>query len=330
MKFEDFGSESKSYPMRSVNPTQLGNNASSSSKLRGIWAPCLTPIKDNYTIDQLRLKDHIDWLLSNGCSGIVLFGTTGEAASFSAAERMTALEKLIASGVSPRNLIIGNGFSAITDTVAVTRHAMELGCESVLMVPPFYFKDLSLEGISTSFRYVLDEVNSSKLRVVLYHYPKMSAVPITHALIDKLIESHGELIAGLKDSSGDWQSVEGFIRAYPNLSIFPGSDMLLLKGLKIGAVGTITATADINPAGIRKVYDLWSVAKNAEDAQSKAEQIRQIVFRYPLAAALKSVHSAFRSDLDWNRVRPPLVVLSDYQRLKLIEALTQVDFQLNV
>ena len=260
----------------------------------------------------------------------MLFGTTGEAASFSAAERMTALEKLIASGVSPRNLIIGNGFSAITDTVAVTRHAMELGCESVLMVPPFYFKDISLEGISTSFRYVFDEVNSSRLRVVLYHYPQMSAVPITHALIDKLIESHGKLIAGLKDSSGDWQSVEGFIRAYPNLSIFPGSDMLLLKGLKIGAVGTITATADINPAGIRKVYDLWSVAKNAEDAQSKAEQIRQIVFRYPLAAALKSVHSAFRSDPDWNRVRPPLVVLSDHQRLKLIEALTQVDFQLNV
>ena len=330
MNFEEFGSESKSFPARSVDSIQLGTNASSSSKLRGIWAPCLTPIKDNYTIDQLRLQDHIDWLLSNGCSGVVLFGTTGEAASFSSAERMTALEKLIASGVSPRNLIIGNGFSAITDTVAVTRHAMELGCESVLMVPPFYFKDLSLEGITASYRYVLDEVNSSRLRVVLYHYPKMSAVPITHALIDKLIESHSELIAGLKDSSGDWQSVEGFIRAYPNLSIFPGSDMLLLKGLKIGAVGTITATADINPAGICKVYDLWSVAKNAEDAQSKAEQIRQIVFRYPLAAALKSVHSAFRSDPDWNRVRPPLVVLSDHQRLKLIETLTQVDFQLNV
>ena len=330
MNFEEIGSESKSFPAHSADSTQLGNNVSSSSKLRGIWAPCLTPIKDNYTIDQLRLQDHIDWLLSNGCSGVVLFGTTGEAASFSATERMTALEKLIASGVSPRNLIIGNGFPAITDTVAVTRHAVELGCESVLMVPPFYFKDISVEGISTSYRHVFDEVNSLRLRVVLYHYPKMSAVPIMHALIDKLIESHGELIAGLKDSSGDWQSVEGFIRAYPNLSIFPGSDMLLLKGLKIGAVGTITATADINPAGIRKVYDLWSDAKNAEVAQSKAEQIRQIVFRYPLAAALKSVHSAFRSDPDWNRVRPPLVVLSDHQRLKLIENLTHIDFQLNV
>ena len=93
MNFEEFGSESKSFPAHSVDSTQLGTNASSSSKLRGIWAPCLTPIKDNYTIDQLRLQDHIDWLVSNGCSGVVLFGTTGEAASFSATERMTALEK---------------------------------------------------------------------------------------------------------------------------------------------------------------------------------------------------------------------------------------------
>ena len=304
------------------------SNTPQLSKLGGVWAPCLTPINEDYSIDCSRLHSHIDWLLSNGCTGVALFGTTGEAPSFSAAERMKALEEVIASGIPPGQLMIGNGFTAVSDTIEVTIHALELGCEKVLMVPPFYFKDLLTDGIVASYRYVLDQVNSSNLRVVLYHFPHMSAVPITHELIDQLNESHGELIAGLKDSSGDWESVEGFIRRYQNLSIFPGSDMLLLKGLKVGGVGTITATADVNPEGIRKVYDLWVAGEDAEEAQSNADVIREIVFKYPLAAALKTVHSVYRSDPGWRTVRPPLAELNVTDTEKLINELGSVEFKL--
>ena len=300
----------------------------SNSELFGVWAPCLTPIHEDGSINSPKLCDHISWLLSSGCHGVGLFGTTGEASSFSVNERMIALEQVIESGIAPEKLMIGNGFPSITDTVTVTRHALKAGCNKVLMLPPFYFKNLSVEGLCLSYRRVLDLVNSPDIRVVLYHFPKMSSVPISHELIEMLIDSHGELIAGLKDSSGDWDSAEGFIRGFPQISIFPGTDVLLLRALKIGGAGTITATADINPGGIRRIYDLWAEGNDAAEAQRSADRIREIASRYPLSAALKSVHAEFRNDSEWRRVRPPLTELSpgDYSDLK--NALLDAGFKL--
>ncbi len=307
--------------------SSIGPHAGNSD-LYGVWAPCLTPIHEDGSIDFSKLCAHINWLLSSGCHGVGLFGTTGEASSFSANERMIALEQVIESGIAPGNLMIGNGFPSISDTVNVTRHALQAGCSKVLMLPPFYFKNPSVEGLGRSYRNTLDQVNSSDIRVVLYHFPKMSAVPICHELIEMLIESHGELIAGLKDSSGEWDSVEGFIQNFPQLSVFPGTDVLLLRSLKIGGAGTITATADINPGGIRRIYDLWASGSDATEAQSSADRIREIAFRYPLSAALKSVHAEFRGEPDWRLVRPPLTELSPSEHTDLINALSEVGFQL--
>ena len=156
----------------------------------------------------------------------------------------------------------------------------------------------------------------------------MSTVPISYPLIDSLIKSHGAMIAGLKDSSGAWESVIGFIRRYPDIAVFPGTDTFLLQGLNAGGAGTITATADINPNGIRHVYDLWDRGDDAENAQSKANVIRMIVSRYPLAAALKAVHAHLRSDPGWNRLRPPLEPLSTNEQTELIEALSEAGFAL--
>ena len=298
------------------------------SGLFGVWAPCLTPIHADGSIDHGKLCNHINWLLANGCHGVALFGTTGEAPSFSVAERMTALEKVIESGIDTGKLMIGNGFPAVTDTITVTRHALEAGCTKVLMLPPFYFKNPSVEGLSRSYQYVLDQVNSEDIRVILYHFPRMSAVPIPHELIDALIGSHGELIAGLKDSSGKWASVEGYIQRFPRLQIFPGTDVLLLKALQIGGAGTITATADINPAGIRQVFDLWFSGENAQGAQEAAERIREVVFRYPLAAALKTVHARFSDDWTWKNVRPPLTGLSSADESELMTSLHNLNFRL--
>ncbi len=296
--------------------------------LEGVWAPCLTPIHADLSIDDARLFEHVDWLLSNGCSGIVLFGTTGEAASFSATERMQALETLIARGISTSRIMVGTGFTAISDTVQVTKHAVAQGCRAVLMIPPFYFKDPTDSGLISTYRHVIDETNCSDLKVLLYHFPRMSTVPISYRLIDALIESHGDVIAGLKDSTGDWNSVEGYIKRYPDLAIFPGTDALLLKGLRAGGAGTITATADINPHGIGHVFDLWRQGEQAGNAQTQVETIRSIVFEYPLAAALKAVHASYRSDSSWNRLRPPLVALNDADQAALMGSLDQVGFQL--
>lgn len=301
---------------------------SSQIDLKGVWAPCLTPVLSDFSIDHERLFQHVNWLLSNGCHGVVLFGTTGEAASFSTAERMQALESLLESGVSPFEIILGNGFPSITDSIEVSRHAVSLGCRAVLMVPPFYFKNLSTVGLAASYQHVLDKIDCPDLRVLLYHFPRMSTVPISYPLIDTLIKTHGAMIAGLKDSSGEWESVIGFIQRYPDFSVFPGTDTFLLKGLNSGGAGTITATADINPNGIRHVYDLWRRGDDAKDVQSKANVIRMIISRYPLAAALKAVHAQFRSDPGWNRLRPPLEPLSANEQTELMESLSEAGFAL--
>lgn len=302
---------------------------SETSKLFGIWVPCITPVDENYAIDIPKLCSLINWLLANGCHGVSVFGTTGEAASFSAFERMAALEKILEAKISPDRLMVGNGFPAITDTIEVTRHALSLGCNKVLMLPPFYFKDPTLDGLCRSYRYVFDQVNSIDLKVVLYHFPRMSTIPIPSSLIDELVSTHSEIIAGLKDSTCDWDSSNGYIRRHPQLAIFPGTDALLLKGLECGGAGTITATANVNPAGIRKIYDLWRIGKPAEHAQQEAEMIRSVVFEYPIAAALKYLHSYYRGDSAWEIVRPPLSTLAASDKPKLLNSLQQLEFTMD-
>ncbi len=300
---------------------------SSTMDLSGVWAPCLTPLAQDLSIDSARLNAHVHWLLLNGCQGIVLFGTTGESASFSASERMSALETLIDSGVSPSNIIVGNGFTAMSDIVEVSQHAVTQGCRAVLMIPPFYFKDPSLAGLVAAYRYAMDAIDCPDLKVLLYHFPRMSTVSISHELIEALIDSHGEMIAGLKDSTGSWDSVQAYIQRFPNLSIFPGTDTLLLKGLKSGAAGTITATADINPHGISRVCELWKSGDDAQSAQNVADKIRMIISRYPLAAALKAVHANLCAEPGWNRLRPPLMPLDTEEQSDLMESLKAVGFE---
>ena len=299
-----------------------------SDTVYGVWAPALTPLKKDLTIDFPAMLAHVEWLLSNRCNGVALFGTTGEAPSFSVAERITALEYLLAHNVSPQHLMIGNGFSAPTDTIEVTRHAVESGCKTVLMIPPFYFKDLSADGIASSYRHVLDHVNEPELRVVLYHFPKLSMAPISHDLIRLLIESHGQVIAALKDSSGDWTGTQEYIEQFPTLSILVGNEVFLLRALDIGGAGTITATANINPDGIRNVFDQWLINDDAKQQQRQADEIRTIVSKYPLAAALKSVLAVHRGKPKWLRVRPPLTELSSSEIAELIDALQRVGFEL--
>ena len=296
---------------------------------KGVWAPCLTPFQENYSVDQLRLYKHIRWLIRNGCHGVVLFGTTGEFASVPANERMRTLDYLLDAGISPSKIMVGNGFTALHDTIAATEHALELGCNSFLMMPPFYFKEPSVEGVALSYKHVFERINNTNLRIYLYHFPKMSGIPISFELIDTLLESYAEIIAGLKDSTGDWLSVKSYIEKYPQLSIFAGTDALLLDSILIGGAGTITATADINPGGIRKVYDAFCRGNNvvATNLQKQATAVRNVVSKYPLAAALKSVQSAFTNDPQWGRVCPPLMALAENDRNQLLSSLRSVNFE---
>ena len=217
----------------------------------------LTPLKHDLSIDGDHLARHVQWLLRRGASGVVLMGTTGEANSFSASERMKALEAVLSSGVDPEKLIVGTGCCALTDTVDLTRNALRAGVHRILVLPPFYYKQVSEDGLFDAYDYLLQSVGSDEIRVYFYHFPKMSAIPISVALVERLIQAYPGNIAGFKDSSGDWAHISAMIRHFRELDVFAGSEQFLLDTLEAGGAGCISATANVTSQLAAELFHKW-------------------------------------------------------------------------
>ena len=174
----------------------------------GVFAAALTPQKKDLRVDYEAFIAHCKWLLMNGCNGIAVLGTTGEANSFSVKERIELLDRLIESGIPPDCLLVGTGCCAIPDTVELTRHAVDHGVGGVLMLPPFYYKQVSDDGLFTTFDYIIQQISDEHLKVYLYHFPKMTAVPFSNAVVERLIRTYPDTVVGMKDSSGDWEHMK--------------------------------------------------------------------------------------------------------------------------
>ena len=294
----------------------------------GVWSPALTPVHPDSSIDHERYVAHARWLLESGCHGLAVFGTTGEANSFSVGERMGLLDALLAAGVAPERLMVGTGCCALPDSLALSRHAAANGCKRILMLPPFYYKGVSDEGLFRSFAHVIDGVGDAALRLFFYHFPRLSGVPITTGLIDRTRSAYPEVVAGVKDSSGDREHTLALIARYPDLAIFPGAETLLLAGLRAGGAGCITASANANVAAIRRLYDAWHRSGNEADALDRTlRAVRGALESYPMVPALKCVAAHFRGDPDWARVRPPMLALSPEQGADLISRLNAAGFE---
>jgi 4-hydroxy-tetrahydrodipicolinate synthase len=282
------------------------------------------PVDDKFGIDVARFIRHARWLLEGGCHGLVLFGTTSEANSFSVEERTDLLDAVIDDGIDPDRLMIGAGCCAFTDTVRLSSHALSRGCPKVLMLPPFYYKGMSDEGLARSFATVIDRVADPDLRIYLYHFPQLSGVPISTGLLDILLSDYPDTIAGLKDSSADWANTAGLLARYPELAIFPGSERFLVDGVNSGSAGCITATANVNAAAIRSVYDAW--ARGADDLASLNDAVhstRSIIQDYPMVPALKYLTARRLSDEAWRQVRPPMVELAAERGAELVRRLDE-------
>ncbi len=291
-------------------------------RAKGVWAPALTPLDVDLMPDLDKALAYYRWLLEAGCHGLALMGTNSEATSFSVRERKALLDKVLEAGISPERLMIGSGCASIMDSVELTKHATAAGC-SVLTLPPFYYKDISDEGLYASYAEIIERVGSSDLRLNFYHFPKLSMVPITHEVIQRLLKAYPGVIKGLKDSTGNAESCAAYIREFPELAIFPGSEALLLEMLKIGGVGTITAGANVFPGLIRRVYDAFT--NGDEEAALKADgpvqALRQTIQKHPMIPALKAVMAIKKDDPAWRRVRPPLAALDDAGSINVITEL---------
>jgi 4-hydroxy-tetrahydrodipicolinate synthase len=245
-----------------------------SERIRGVLAPVVTPFKADLAPDRERFIKHCRWLLSQNC-GLAPFGTTSEANSMSTDERISLLDALVAAGMDPSRMMPGTGCCSITETVALTAHAVKHGCAGVLMLPPFYYKDVSEEGLYRYFSEVVQRVADARLRIYLYHIPPVAVVGITPKLVERLLKAYPSAIAGMKDSSGDWNNTKTFLDAFAKsgFDVFVGSESFLLANMRNGGAGTISATANVNPAAIDALYQSAKTqAPNPKHQEKSADQ----------------------------------------------------------
>ena len=288
----------------------------------GVIAPVLTPFGEDGGPDPERFVAHCQWLLEEGCTALAPFGTTSEGNSLGLDERMELLEELVDSDFDAGKLMPGTGSCSLADAIVLTRHAVDLGCGGVLMLPPFYYKAPNEDGLFRFFSEVIESVGDERLKVYLYHIPPVAQVGFSLSLIGRLIEAFPETVVGLKDSSGDWSNTAAILEAYPQFEVFPGSEIFLLDGLRKGAAGCISATCNVGAAAIRNVYDNWHSA-DADRLQGDITALRKAIQAYPMIPALKAIIAHYRQDPAWARLRPPFIDLSPADAAKAIQTLAE-------
>jgi len=294
---------------------------------RGVFAAVLTPLDADLRPDMKRFAAHCRWLLDNGCDGLAPLGTTGEANSLAVADRMALIEGAAEAGLPMGRMIFGTGTPALHDTVALSRAALKAGAGGLLALPPFYYKNPSEEGLFAAFAGLAERVGDLAPRLYLYHFPQMSAVPITLSLTARLREAFPGVFVGMKDSSGDFANTKSFIKAFPDFQAFSGSEELLLDNLKAGGTGCISATTNATAHLAARVLKAWRTgdAAAAETAQQVATGARRTISRFPAIAALKAIVAKRRGDRAWLNMLPPQHPLDEARTEELFAALAPFD-----
>jgi len=297
-------------------------------RIRGVIAPVVTPFKADLSPDTDRYIAHCRWLVSQNC-GLAVFGTNSEANSMSVDERIALLDVLLEAGIDPARMMPGTGSCALTDTVRLTEHAVRADCAGVLMLPPFFYKGVSDEGLYRSFSEVIERVGDARLRVYLYHIPQIAGVGITHGLIERLLKAYPNTIAGMKDSSGDWDNTQHMLDAFKDsgFDVFVGSESFLLTNMRNGGVGCISATANVNPGAIDRLYRQWQ-QPDADTQQGALDAVRDAFGQQLMVASLKAAIGHYANDPQWGSVRPPLGELTAVQASTVTDALDALGFDM--
>jgi 4-hydroxy-tetrahydrodipicolinate synthase len=299
---------------------------SDSQRITGVLSPVVTPFAPDLSPDPERFVRQCRWLLSQNV-GLAVFGTNSEANSLSVEEKGDLLDRLVGAGIDPARMMPGTGCCALPDSVRLTAHAVKLGCGGVLMLPPFYYKGVSDDGLFRSFAEVIERVGETRLRVYVYHIPPVSQVPITLGLVERLLKAYPVQTAGMKDSGGDWKNTQAFLDAFAKagFDVFAGSETFLLQNMRNGGAGCISATANVNPGPIARLFDTWQAA-DADQQQARLDEIRGVFAKFPMIPALKAAVAHYGNDAPWATVRPPLVDLTPAQARALVAELDRKNF----
>lgn len=284
----------------------------------GVVPAALTPMDDHGNPNVTLLEQHCRRLLAQGCSSILVLGTTGEANSFTTAERRAILENVVAGGIPPDKLIVGTGCCAVGDTVELTRHALSVGVERVLMLPPFFYKNVNDQGIFDAFAQAIERVSDNRLRLFLYLIPQMTGIDMSADLVERLHQDFPTIVVGLKDSSGNWPATETLCRRLgTSMYIMVGTEALLLRAMDAGASGCISATANVAAQAIIALYDKRN-DPSAASLEHGVNATRLAFESFPVIPALKTYMALTSGVATWRNVRPPLTQLTPTETSQLM------------
>lgn len=269
--------------------------------LRGIWSAALTPITEQFEPDIPRAVAYYRDLLASGCDGLNLLGTNGEAMSFTADQRVRFMEGIASSGLPLDRIMIGTGAAALADAVRLTRAAFDLGFAAALVLPPFFFRGISDEGVLAFFDALIARAHTPGKRVLLYNFPALSGITFHAALVDRLLAAHAGAITGMKDSSNDGALQAEVLRRHPDFTVFAAAEDYLLEAKAYGAAGCISGSIALWPALAKAVFETGD-ATQADDLARK----RRAIVKTPLIAAVRDAVAVARNDDAWRRAVPPL------------------------
>jgi len=259
-----------------------------------------------------------------------MFGTNSEGNSLAPDERIDLLAAVVDAGLPPYRMLPGTGSCSLTDAVRLTQMATKAGCAGVLMLPPFYYKNVTDEGLFSFYSEVIERVAEPTLRIYLYHIPPVAAVGISHDLVERLLKRYPKVIAGIKDTGGDWNYTVNMIDRFSSdgFDVFAGTETILLDTMRAGGAGCISATANVNPVSIVRLFDTWQ-APDALQQQETLNALRLCFSQFPLIAAMKSAISWATGDRNWLTMRSPLQSLDDVQRPLLELKLRDINFSMD-
>jgi 4-hydroxy-tetrahydrodipicolinate synthase len=283
----------------------------------GIWPALLTPLTEALDIDKPKFAAHARALIAAGCHGVTPFGTTGEGPSFSLDERREAIDALVAGGVAAERILVSTSCAALPETVALTRHALEIGAHGCLMLPPFFLKGVPDQGVIDAYRWVIDKVADTRLRLYLYHIPQVAGVALSHAVIAKLKALYPQTIVGIKDSGCQREHSLALADAFiDRVMVYVGNEPDLQTLGARGSTGAVSGLANMVPRLVRRLVTQFEAPEAPRD-QQRVLALLDILGGYGLIPALKGIMASLHDDPAWLRVRPPLLALGDaeYKRL---------------
>jgi 4-hydroxy-tetrahydrodipicolinate synthase len=284
--------------------------------LGGVFAPVLTPFDRELRPDGRLFVKFCSWILSQG-AGLAVFGTNSEANSLSVAEKTDLLALLIDAQLPVEKMIPGTGACALTDAVELCLAAAKTKTAAVLMLPPFYYKPVSDDGLYAFYAETIERVGDANLKICLYHIPHVSGIAITLPLIERLLKRYPDTVVGIKDSGGDFNNTKAMIDAFPGFRVFSGSERFLLDTMRHGGAGCISAMANIHPGAIVNLYE----TRSGDDAPAKQQALNAMRKAYEAVAmipALKRTVAEYGKAPSFRITRPPLIDLpdQDWDRLK--------------